>query len=258
MNQLKISNLHVNIGKRELIKGVNLEFKKGTFNALVGPNGAGKSTILRAISNMDVKIRGKIQFLGKDLHSNSILQMSKILSYMAQFSQIPNLNVLEVLSLGRRTYSQIKLSKKDHQMIEEMAIKMNIYNWLDIPIQNLSGGERQKVFIASCLLQKPKILLLDEPISHLDPKNQHSMLEIVKKETYEEEMITIVVLHDIHHALHYADNIIMLKEGKLIKMKSSIDINEDDLQELFDMPLIMYSIKGHKFIYYKHSHLKHK
>lgn len=256
MNRLKISDLHVSIGKRELVRGLNLEFEQKSFNALVGPNGAGKSTLLRAIAKMDLKIDGKIEFLGQNLHSLTLSQISKVLSYMAQFSQIPNLNVLDFLSLGRRTFSQIRLKKSDHKMIEDMAIKMGMQNWLDIPVESLSGGERQKVFIASCLLQKPKILLLDEPISHLDPKNQHSMLEIIKEQTYEREMITIIVLHDIHHALHYADNIIMLKNGELVSMKRSADVNKSDLQRLFDMQLEMYSIHGHKFIYFKHSHAR--
>ncbi len=254
MADLKISNLSVKLGQRELIKNLNLDFSKGSFNALVGPNGAGKSTLLRSIANLDMKISGNIFYEGKNLHSLDILQMSKTLSYMSQFSNVPDLSVWDILALGRRAYSPIRLSKKDHEMIEDMAKTMNILPWLEISMKNLSGGERQKVFILSALLQEPKILLLDEPISHLDPKNQHFMLEFIKQETKSKNLITIIVLHDIHHALHYASDIIMLKDGLCLGKKSSKGVQKEDIVKLFDMSVEMYEINHHKFIYYKHTH----
>ncbi len=254
MDKLHINNLHVSIGGRKLIKGLDLSFSGGSFNALVGPNGAGKSTLLKAICNTGVDVQGEVLFGKKDLHKLHIQELSKTLSYMGQFSNTPELSVWDILALGRRVYSPLKLSKYDHELIEEMAEKMQIIPWLGLPISSLSGGERQKVFILSALLQEPKILLLDEPISHLDPKNQHLMLELVAEQTKKKDLITIIVLHDIHHALHYADEIVMLKKGNLIAQKSSEETNEQDIERLFDMPLKMYEVNGHKFIYYKHSH----
>ncbi len=255
MSKLKLTNLQVSIASKQIIKNLNLEFSSGKFTALVGSNGAGKSTLLKAISNLGLHVKGEIYYKDKDLRSLNVSALSKIVAYMAQFSQASNLSVWEILALGRRVYSGLKLSEDDHKKIEEISVKMGIERHLNTSVQNLSGGQRQKIFILSALLQEPKILLLDEPISHLDPKNQHQMLELIKDVTKKNNLISIAVLHDIHHALHYADELVMLKDGGVIGQKSSKDVSEEDVEKLYDMPLEMYVINGHKFIYYTHSHL---
>ncbi|PSM52143.1 iron siderophore ABC transporter, ATP-binding protein [Campylobacter blaseri] len=253
---LECLDLYVKIDKRELLNKINLKFKSGNFYAIVGPNGAGKSTMLKSIINLIDDIKGEIKLDEKSLLELNRVEIAKKVSYMSQFFNASNLSVQGVLALGRRALSNGSLSKGDHLKIEEISNLLNLNEWLDIPVSNLSGGERQKVLIASCLLQEPKILLLDEPISHLDPKNQHEMLELVKKITKEKDMITLVVLHDIHHALHYADSLVMLKKGKILGVKLRQDIKSDDLKELFDMDLTLYEINNHKFVYFGHEHYK--
>ncbi len=251
---LKINNLSLTIGKKRLLKGVEAKFQRGSMNALIGPNGAGKSTFLRCIANKDLKSSGEVIYGDIDIHSLSTSELSKTLSYMSQFSSDTELSVWEVLALGRRMHSPTGLKENDHKKIEQIAKKMNITSWLQTPLNTLSGGERQKIFILSALLQEPKILLLDEPISHLDPKNQHFMLEFIKHQTIEHNLITIIVLHDVHHALHYASDIVMLKNGNLLDKKPSSKLVEDDIKNLYDMDIEMYEVKKHKFIYYKHTH----
>ncbi|NLK65882.1 MAG: ABC transporter ATP-binding protein [Campylobacteraceae bacterium] len=252
---LKISNLTTKIGKRELLKDINLSFESGELNALVGPNGAGKSTILRSISNLATEISGSVELDGENLLRLSRAEMAKKLAFMTQFYQNINLTVSDVFSLSRRVLSDGSLTKIDHEKIAEMAELLNLNSWLDISLANLSGGERQKVLIAAALLGEPKILLLDEPISHLDPKNQHEMLELIRRVTKEQNIITIIVLHDIHHALHYADKVVMLKNGEILGAKPSREISRDDLHALFDMELSIHEISGHKFVYFGHKHL---
>lgn len=251
---LKIINLSAKIGKRELLKDINLSLQSGSLNAVVGPNGAGKSTLLRAISNLATKVSGKVEYGGENLLRLSRENLAKKLAFMTQFYQNTNLSVSDVFTLSRRALSGGKLVNSDYEKIENISNLLNLNSWFDISLSNLSGGERQKVLIASVLLQEPKILLLDEPISHLDPKNQHEMLSLIKKATIKDSIITIVVLHDIHHALHYADSLILLKNGKIISTKPSEEITEIELKTLFDIELCINEINGHKFVYFGHSH----
>lgn len=253
---LKVSNLSTKIGKRYLLKDINLSFESGMVHALIGSNGAGKSTILRSISNLATHIEGVVELDGENLLSLSREALAKKLAFMTQFYNSTNLSVAEVFGLSRRVISGGNLDAKDHEKIGNMANTLNLDEWFDISISKLSGGERQKVLIAASLLQEPKILLLDEPISHLDPKNQHEMLELIKRATREQNIVTIVVLHDIHHALHYGDNIIMLKNGEVLVAKSSDEVSAFELERLFDTPLSIHEISGHKFVYFGHRHLQ--
>lgn len=253
--ELKLSNLSTTIGARVLLKNVNLGFESGKFYALVGPNGAGKSTILRSISNLATQISGEVIFEGQNLLSLNRAQIAQKLAFVTQFYQDTSLNVGEILALGRRVLNRGSLDKSDNTKIQALCEKLNITEWLDVSLSALSGGERQKVLIAASLLQEPAIWLLDEPISHLDPKNQHEMLELIRHETKERNIVTIVVLHDIHHALHYADDIVMLKNGEILGAKPSFEVSQNDLERLFDMHLGLHEIHGHKFVYFGHSHL---
>lgn len=255
MSNLEIKNLCAKIGEKVLLNDVNLELNSGKFYALIGPNGAGKTTILRSLSR-NIETTGKISLDGINLRDLSIEELSKIVAYMTQFSRESNLSVFEVLALGRRVFSGLFLSDLDHAKIKNIVEKFSLQDFLSVKISSLSGGQRQKVMLASCLLQEPRILLLDEPISQLDPKNQYETLEIIKKQTMSLDLVTIVVLHDIQHALHYADEIIMLKNGEILSKKVASEVNSQDLVELFDVSLCIFETKAHKFVYFEHEHGK--
>lgn len=239
-------------GGVKILHDVSFEVKSGEICALIGANGAGKSTLLRCIAGLEA-VRGSVSFSGLDLLALDLEKRAKILSFMPQFSNSSDLSVSEILSLARRAKSG-RLESADYEKIEQTAKNFGFESWLGASVQTLSGGQRQKVFIAASLLQEPQILLLDEPISHLDPKNQHEMLELIRAQTQELGLITIAVLHDIHHALHYARDLIMLKKGRVLSCKASRDVCDADLEHLFEMRLSIHEIRGHKFVYFGHSH----
>ena len=173
---------------------------------------------------------------------------------MAQFNQDSNLNVIDVLELSRRKYSGFTLSKSDYRLIDEIIKEFELEQFIDKNIDRLSGGERQKIFLAAAIIQEPKILLLDEPISHLDPKNQIEMLELIKKKTKENQFITLTVLHDLQNTLHYADKVIMLKESKIIDFQASSDVTQEMVSTLYDTPCKLFWHEGHHFSFFGHSH----
>lgn len=251
---LDIQNLHFSLKGKKLLEDISFATNEGEMRVFIGPNGAGKSTLLKNIAQIYKKQYGQILFNTLALDTLKTNELSKIMAYMPQFSEVPPMSVLEVLELGRYTYSGTKIKKCDRAIIDEIIESFSMQDILNKNITTLSGGQRQKVFLASCLIQQPKILMLDEPISHLDPKNQLDVLQTIKKLTKQKGIITLIVLHDIQHALHYGDKLLMMKEAKVLYDIASKDIEEVHLNEVFDVHSKLFKQEHHTFVYYEHSH----
>lgn len=251
---LHVKNLSYSLGTKELLKSIDFDANEGNVLGIIGPNGAGKSTLLKHISAILPISQNQICLENEDFSKLKPRELAKFVAYLAQFSASPRMSVLETLELGRRAYSGMILSKEDKTKLAQMIEQFHLETLLSQDIGTLSGGERQKVHIASSLLQEPKILLLDEPISHLDPKNQQEMLSAIHEATYKKGLITLVVLHDLQHAIHYCDNLLMLKNGEIKYHIPTSHLQEEMLKELFDVDAKLYYASGHVFIYYGHQH----
>lgn len=148
----------------------------------------------------------------------------------------------------------MQLTHEDRKKMSHRIEEFSLENLLERSLESLSGGERQKVLIASALLQEPIILLLDEPISHLDPKNQLEMLRAMRTTTRDKGLITFIVLHDIQHAIHYTTRLLMLKSGHILHDIPTKEITHTMLETLFDVETSLHVSHGHTFVYYGHSH----
>lgn len=252
--KLSLCDLHFQIKKRRLLDHITLEAHQSEVLGLIGPNGAGKSTLLKHIAGILPTKTKTIMLDSLDLSSMDVKELALHIAYLSQFNTLSHTTVLEILELGRRVYSGTRLRPIDKEKIEETIRHFNLSTLLEASLENLSGGERQKVLIASALLQEPKILLLDEPISHLDPKNQLEMLSAVRHITREKKLITFIVLHDIQHAIHYTDALVLLKQGEILHHVPTKELDESMLKELFDVEARLHINAGHTFVYYGHSH----
>ncbi len=255
---LYVTNLSFSIKNKKLLKSINFNANQGEIKVFIGPNGAGKTTLLKVIANIYKKDKGEVRLAQKDIGLLKPKELSRIVSYMPQFSEVPDITVLEVLELGRYTYCGTKIKRQDRDIINNIIDNFSLYSILNLNISTLSGGQRQKVLLASCLIQEPKILILDEPISHLDPKNQLDVLRIVKKFTKERNIITLIVLHDIQHALHYGDKILMMKDAQIRYDINTKEIQKYHLNEVFEIQAKLFKEENHTFVYYQHSHLQTK
>lgn len=252
--RLSIVGLHYRVGKKELLKNITLEAHSEDVIGLIGPNGAGKSTLLKHIAAILPLKKATIALDGIDFSTLQPRDLAKEVAYLSQFASIPSISVLEALELGRRAYSGMQLGHNDHEKIHTCVHTFSLEGLLERSLESLSGGERQKVLIASALLQEPKVLLLDEPISHLDPKNQLEMLRAMRVITREKGLITFIVLHDIQHAIHYTTRLVMLKNGTILHDIPTSTINHHMLETLFDVETSLHISQGHTFVYYGHSH----
>jgi len=252
---LHVKDISFSIKNKKLLKSVSFNANQGEMRVFIGPNGAGKTTLLKAIANIYNKDSGEVKLASDNIGLLKPKELSRIISYMPQFSEVPEMTVLEVLELGRYTYCGAKIRKNDREIINNIIDSFSLHSILNTNISTLSGGQRQKVLLASCLVQEPKILILDEPISHLDPKNQLDVLRVVKKFTKEKNIITLIVLHDIQHALHYGDKLLMMKNAEILYDINSKDVQEHHLNEVFEVHAKLFREENHTFVYYQHSHL---
>lgn len=218
-NKIKIKIDFQKISKNFAIENFELDIKENNINTIIGKNGSGKSSILKMITK-EVPIKNNSIFFGdKDINNISYKELSLLISYMPQMINIHGeLLVNDYLELSRSMYANFFgiLSKKDMDIIDTICKELEIVNLRNKKFLELSGGERQKILLASCLIQDTPIIILDEPLTYLDTNNQIEFIKIIKlaKEKYKKTII--MVLHEIEIAFNIADNISLMSNGKLI------------------------------------------
>jgi iron complex transport system ATP-binding protein len=250
---LEVRNLGVTMGGRPLLEEVAFRADPGRFTCLVGPNGAGKSTLLRSLAQM-LPHSGEVWLGGEALRGLSRPELARRVAYLPQFTETPLLTVLETLELGRRARAGTRLYASDRRALDGLISRFGLESYLMRPLAQLSGGERQKVMIAATLAQEPALLLLDEPISHLDPKNQLEVLRAVAEATRDAQIVTLVVLHDVQQALHFGDRLLMLRDGKVQHHLERNGVDSVHLEALYDVPVKLFWQEGHPFLFFGHGH----
>lgn len=214
---IEIKDLEIAYEKNIVIKELDIEIKKGDIFTILGCNGSGKSTLLRAISRVIPYKNGKISLENEIIHNINSKEFAKKLAFVSQNNEIPeDISVEEFIKYGRSPHKKwYEPYNKNDKEIVTWAIKVcKLEKFAQRKVMSLSGGERQKVWIAMVLAQKTPILLLDEPTTYLDIFHQFEIMELIK-ELNEKFGITIVmVLHDLNQASQYSERVLVLKDGK--------------------------------------------
>jgi len=217
-NILEIKNLVCGYVEKEIIKQVSFSAKEGEFLGIIGPNGSGKTTLLRSITGLLKYWEGEVLYNGRNI---SKIPLREFAQNVAVLPQILNINfsftVQQLVLMGRYPYLKKfqSISKKDLDIAKNSMSLTDISHLTERRVGELSGGEWQRVLIAQALTQEPKLLLLDEPTTHLDITHQIETLDLVKKLNEEKGLTIVVVLHDLNLASEYCEKIIMLENGEI-------------------------------------------
>lgn len=246
---IKLENISFSYDrKKEFIKDLSLEIKGGQITTILGPNGSGKSTLLHMISTYLKPKSGKIYIEDKDLGKLKQREIAKYISCVYQENEAPSdISVRDLVSFGRSIYKNVKKEdKQENEKMIDFALKATgIDKIQDKKVSNLSGGQKQRAFIAMSLAQNTKVLLLDEPTTYLDIYHQIEILEVVKSLNKKYNITIIMVLHDLNQAINYSDDIVIMKNAKLIKQGKSTEVlDEKTIKDV-------YNVSGH--IYKKSS-----
>ena len=220
---IAIKDLYSGYGDDDILKGVSLNILKNELTVIAGPNGCGKSTLLKTISGIIKKTSGSIFIDNVDLSNISPLDRAKRIAYLSQNRSVPDIAVKNLVLHGRFPYLSYprRYRAEDREAVDIALERMGIEGLRDKMVSELSGGERQKVYIAMALAQGSDYLLLDEPTTFLDISHQFQLLDLAK-ELCSENKSVVMVLHNLESALSIADSFILLDKGRLL-FEGSVD-----------------------------------
>ena len=223
-------------GKNNVINDLNLSIEAGTINVILGLNGCGKTTFIKLLAGLLKADNGEILYSDKDVFNISVKERSKIFSYVPQKTySADDFLVKDYLTYGFINSLKFYQTPSDEQLekVNNIAERLRITHLLSQKMGQISGGERQIVSIASCLLQDTPIILLDEPTSALDLKNQNNVLSLLREITTQGKTI-ILSSHNPNHALFLESNVVLMDKGKIIKQGPSNEIvNTNTLKEIY-------------------------
>lgn len=214
MMEVKNISYHYH-GGGEVLKDVNFTLEQGQFLAILGNNGVGKSTLLKCLNKILKADSGELFLDGENILQMSNHQVSRRIAFVSQTVPNTQMTVHDVVMLGRRPYMKWGFTEKDHQIVHSAMDRLNLEALRGRFLNQLSGGERQKVMLARALAQQPKLLLLDEPTSSLDIHNQYQVLEIVRELCHHDGLTAVVVIHDLNLALRFCDRFLLLRQGQV-------------------------------------------
>lgn len=240
---LQVENISVSMKGKCILHQFSFEIEAGQLLAIVGPNGAGKSTLLRAICGDFGK--QQLSWHGELLHELDPQEVAKQRAVLTQKNALSfDFSVKEVVMMGRYPYFKNQPSKYDCQVVQEMMERLQVASFAERSYHSLSGGEQQRVQTARVFAQleeaesqKPKLLLLDEPLNNLDVKYQYQLLEQLVHYSKLGHLV-IIVMHDLNLAAQYADQVLLLQEGVLKKSGSPEEVLQANLlEEAYQLPV---------------------
>lgn len=236
--QISVEKLSFSYGLKKVLEQVDMNIKKGSFFCIVGPNGSGKSTLLSVISASLKPQKGVVYLEGRNIDQMKNRSIAKLLSFVPQNTSLEfDFKVSDVVLMGRYPYVN-KLrgeTQADLEIAEKAMQYTNTTHLRDRSFMELSGGERQRVILAQALAQEPEILILDEPVSHLDLQHQVEILNLIKKMCVDKKLTAITVLHDLNMASAYSDYIVMMKEGEVKRQGTPFEtLTTVSIKEIFN------------------------
>lgn len=251
MNAIEFQNLTLCFDDRSVISDFSASLVPGEFVGIFGPNGAGKSTLLRAILGLIQPREGQILLFDKPIRRGHAA-----IGYMPQFRQTATMNQLSGRSYIKATLNGFKwglpfTSQLQRAQIEEVIHLVGIENFVDRPYMQLSGGERQRIALAEALLGQPKILLLDEPLSGLDPGQQEKIVTLIKSIQQQFNITVLFTAHEVNPLLNVMDKIIYLAHGKAAIGSVDEIITSDKLSWLYNAPIDVIRLENQLFVIHK-------
>ncbi|MCT8137085.1 ABC transporter ATP-binding protein [Anaerobacillus sp. CMMVII] len=239
MGRLYTNQLNIGYGESLIVKELSVEIPDKKITTIIGSNGCGKSTLLKAITRIITHQSGEVVLDGKNISKESTKLLAKKMAILPQTPESASgLTVGELVSYGRFPYQKGfgRLSKKDYEVIDWALEVTGTIDFKYRPVDALSGGQRQRVWIAMALAQETEIIFLDEPTTYLDMAHQLEVLELLQNLNREQGRTIVMVLHDLNQAARFADYIIALKAGQIVKAGNCEEvINHHVLKKVFNI-----------------------
>ncbi len=246
--KLNVSGISFGYNGKKVLDDISFHLSSGEMLAVIGVNGAGKSTLLKCLCGILRPSEGKVAIDSTDTARMDQQERARRIGYVPQRYVDASITVYDAVLLGRKPHMGWSLTEHDLQVTEEVIRALHLEPMALRPLSNLSGGELQKVIIGRSLAQEPDLLLLDEPTSNLDLKNQMEVMNILNAVAKQRNVSTIVAMHDINTALRFADRFLMLKDGHVHSLAPWTDITESLICQVLGVDVIMGDVEGHHVV----------
>lgn len=212
----EVNELAFSYGQKPVISNLSFSLHEGEWLTVLGPNGCGKSTLISILLRILDQSHGKIRFEGKLLQEWDRKAMARRIAVVYQKNEIPfGFTVREIIEMGRYPYQGRwnRWSEKDEEAVQNALALTQTEKFAEKSFRQLSGGEQQRVLIARAIAQEPEVLILDEPIAHLDLRFQYEVLRLCQKLQKEQGMTILSVLHEINLAAEFSDRLLLMNKG---------------------------------------------
>ncbi|OSB18433.1 iron ABC transporter ATP-binding protein [Clostridium sporogenes] len=251
---INIQDFTIGYNNKVIVKNFNLQVDKGDMLTIIGPNGSGKSTVLKAIGRLLKPMEGIIHLDGKLLWDMSNKDIAKEMACLSQHNNAPkDMTIRRIVGFGRNPHKAWfeSLNKEDEEIIDWALENTNLKHMENKKITSVSGGERQRAWLAMALAQKPKVLLLDEPTTYLDINNQIEILELVRQLNENLKLTVVMVLHDLNQAAKYSNRVLVLKNGEIQALGKPEEIlNKKLIRDVYSVDMnILKNQFGEKLIF---------
>ena len=247
---LEIQNLRFRYSRRGpmVLDGVDLTLRDGEIGILLGKNGSGKTTLFKSILGIQKPASGSLRFDGEDLLRMNRRERARRIAYVPQSIHFGALSVFDTVLMGRVSYFGYKAGREDQAAVEIILRDMRLENYAARNVEELSGGERQKIAIARALAQEPRLLVFDEPTGNLDIANEQLIIEEARRVAAEKGIGILTSLHDLNQALDLGERFFFMKGGRIRHAGGSEIVTEDVIRETFDAEVRIMEIEGKKII----------
>ncbi len=245
---LEVDNLTFGYHGTRVLEDICFSIRKGSVTAILGPNGVGKTTLIKCLNRILTPWKGKVAVKKIDISGMSIKDIAKRISYVAQKNDAPKMTVFDAVLMGRFPHTKYMAGKKDLEKVAAVMKKLNLSSMGLKHLDRLSGGELQKVAIARALVQETDLLLLDEPTSSLDLRNQTQILELIRHIVHGHNIAAVMTMHDLNSALRYADYYICLKGKSIFDSGRISEITPETISDVYGVKVDIINHKGYPVV----------
>jgi len=234
---IRVLGVSVTYGSIKALENVSLDVLPGEVVSIVGPNGSGKTTLLKTIDGIVKPVVGSVYIDGKSIYSYTRREIARVISYVPQrVDLLYRITVIDFVLTGRRPYANFTYSKVDLDKVFEALKAVNAEHLAYRKLDELSGGELQRVVIARALASEPRVLLLDEPTANLDPRYQVEVMKLIKRLSNERGVAVVMAIHDLTSAYRFSDKVAMIKSGVVVSVGRPEDvITEENIWKVFEV-----------------------
>lgn len=245
---LQVEGLAFDYPCQNVLKGISFSMKRGECLAILGTNGAGKSTLLKCINKILKPQGGSVLIDQENIKAFKQSELAQRVAYVSQSNQSTTTTVFDSILIGRKPYIKWDVGKNDLNIVNETIKMLNLEKFALKNVDELSGGEYQKVLIGRALAQETDVLMLDEPTSSLDLKNQLEVLQLIKEIANLKNITAVVTIHDLNLALRFADQYILLKDGVIHAAGGKEVITEANIKEVYGVDVTVEQVNNRSVV----------